>query len=136
MKSLLILAVFISALSCNSSTPKDILPQKKMQDVLWDMMQADEMAEYYSTTDSSFKMVAKHVDYYQKIFEIHKINKESFTASLKYYKDHPARLKPIFDSLQRFAQRLQNTDTLNKKPANPLSIDSSKRKLHVRIHPK
>jgi len=136
MKKLLVLGVFISALSCNSSMPKDILSAKKMQDILWDMMQADEMAEYYSTRDSSFTMVAKHVDYYQRIFEIHKISKERFTKSLKYYKDHPARLKPIFDSLQRFAQRSQNTDTLNKKTANPLSIDSSKRKLHVRIHPK
>src|SRR5215203_1562316 len=135
MRNSLILIVFIGSFSCNSSVSKDILPAKKMQAVLWDMMQADEMAEYYSASDSSFKAIANRIVYYQKIFAIHKISKESFTRSLDYYKDHPASLRPIIDSLQHFGQRLQNLDSLTKKSSNPTSTDSAKRKLHVRIHP-
>jgi len=105
-----------------------------MQTVLWDLMQADEMAEYYSTTDSSFKGIAKHTVYYQNIFAIHKVSRESFKNSLNYYKDHPASLKPILDSLQRFAQRLHTSDTNKKKTSNPIGSDTLKRKLHVRIH--
>lgn len=134
MRSLLILGLFIIIFSCKSSVPKDILPPKKMQTVLWDMMQADEMAEYYSTSDSGFKGIDKHTVYYQNIFAIHKVSKESFKKSLDYYKDHPASLKQILDSLQRFAQPLQKSDTNKKKASNPIGRDTLKRKLHVRIH--
>ena len=105
-----------------------------MQAVLWDMMQADEMAEYYSTSDSSFKGIDKHLIFYQNIFAIHKVTKASFKESLNYYRDHPIGLKTIFDSLQHFGQRLLNKDTLNKKRFHPMTADTSTRKLHVRIH--
>jgi len=135
MRNWLILVVFIGSFSCNLTVSKDVLPPKKMQAVLWDMMQADEMAEYYSSSDSSFKGIANRIVYYQKIFAIYKITRETFTRSLGYYKDHPASLRPILDSLQHFGQRLQKSDTLTKKPATSISTDSAKRKLHVRIHP-
>jgi len=133
MRNLLFLVLFVTILSCKSSVPKDILPPKKMQAVLWDMMQADEMMEYYSTNDSSFKGISKHTVYYQNIFAIHKVSRESFKNSLNYYKDHPASLKPILDSLQRFAQRSQSSDTNKKKVFKP-GHDTLKRKLHVPIH--
>jgi hypothetical protein len=107
-----------------------------MQAILWDVMQADEMADYYSSKDSTFKDLSRHVDFYQKIFAIHNITKLDFKKSLNYYQNHPARLKPIFDSLQRFAQNLQSIDSFKKKPDIPINKDSSKRKLHVSIRPK
>ena len=129
-RGILIFVVFI--FSCNSSVPKDILPPKKIQAVLWDVMQADEMAEYYSASDSGFKRLSKHVDYYQKIFAIHKINKEDFTRSLSYYENHPARLKPILDSLQSFGHRLERADSL-KKSKTPIVTDSILKKPHFPI---
>jgi len=127
--------VFILFLSCKSSVPKDVLPPKKMQAVLWDVMQADEMAEYYSQKDSSFKGLSKHADYYQKVFSIHKISKDDFARSMKYYQDHPAILKPILDSLQSFGQRSQQNDSLQKKQGVPLHKDTTKRKLHINARP-
>ncbi|MBO9681901.1 MAG: DUF4296 domain-containing protein, partial [Flavisolibacter sp.] len=97
---ILFFAVFI--FSCKSSVPGDILPPKKMQAVLWDVMQADAMAENYAASDSAFRGLSKHVDYYQKVFAIHKISKDEFTKSLVYYENHPSRLKPILDSMQSF----------------------------------
>ena len=105
--------------SCQSSVPKDVLPPKKMQAVLWDVMQADEMAEYYSVKDSSFRRLDKHADYYQQIFSLHKITKEDFTKSLSYYENHPAALKSILDSLQSIGERLQRADSA-KHPNHPV----------------
>jgi hypothetical protein len=132
MKTLAILILISSFISCKSSIPENIIPPKKMQAVLWDVMQADELAEYYTSSDSTFKGLARHVDYYQKVFAIHKITKNDFTSSLKYYQEHPASLKPILDSLQQFGQTLEAKDSLSKKPVAPLISDSAKRKLHLK----
>lgn len=103
-----------------------------MQAVLWDMMQADETIDYYSANDSSFRSKSSNIDYYQKIFSIHKITKEDFTRSLTYYENNPARLKPILDSLQSFGQRLQNADSL-KKSNTPTIVDTAKKKHMIPI---
>ena len=121
--------------SCKSSIPKDVLPPKKMQAVLWDVMQADELAEYYSGQDSSFTSLSKHIGYYQRIFAIHKIRKEDFAKSLDYYENHPAQLKPILDSLQTFGGRQSFTDS-SKTTLKPL-VDSARKKhpFPVKHHP-
>jgi hypothetical protein len=134
MKKLGILILLSCFVSCKSSIPKDVLPPKKMQAVLWDVLQADEVADYYASRDSTFKGLAKHVDYYQKVFAIHKITKDDFARSLKYYQDHPASLKIVLDSLQQFGQSLQAKDSLSKKPATPVINDSIKRKLQLKPH--
>lgn len=109
--------------SCESSVPDNVLPPGKMQMVLWDMMQADEMAGYYSMTDTSFLSLAKHADYYQKVFAVHKINKNDFVSSLNYYESNPSKLKIIVDSLQKFGQRLQQGDSArNQTPVIPDSL--------------
>jgi hypothetical protein len=135
MKSLRILVFTVCFFSCKSPVPNDVLPPKKMQAVLWDVMQADEMAEYYSSKDSTYHSLSKHADYYQKVFSIHKISKKDFTRSLDYYENHPASLKTILDSLQKFGERLQKRDTLNKNQYGQKSRDSSKKKLTDTLHP-
>ena len=121
-----ILIFILLFFSCRSSIPKDVLPPKKMQAVLWDIMQADELAEYYSGQDSGFKSLSKHVDYYQKVFAIHKIRKEDFAKSLVYYENHPVQLKPILDSLQSFGGRQKATDS-SRSAVKPF-IDSARKK--------
>ena len=114
MRRLRILVLVACVLSCKSSVPKDVLPPKKMQAVLWDVMQADEMADYYSAKDSTFHGLLKHAEYYQKIFSIHKITKEDFSKSLSYYQNHPAVFKTVLDSLKSFGERMQRADSLTK----------------------
>jgi hypothetical protein len=134
MKFFGILFFIVFLFSCKSSVPKDVLPPKKMQAVLWDVMQADEMAEYYSAKDSSFRGLGKHVDYYQKIFSIHKITKQDFTRSLSYYENHPAAFKTILDSLQSFGERTQKADTLKKPEKIAADTAIKKHFLHIK-HP-
>lgn len=134
MRNFRILIFIIFIFSCRSSVPHDVLSPKKMQAVLWDVMQADAMAEHYSSSDSTYKRLAKQADYYSKVFAIHKISKEVFTRSLSYYENHPAGLKSILDSLQSFAQRVNRADTL-KAPAGPAVADTNLRKKLFKIKP-
>jgi hypothetical protein len=90
---------------CNTKPPipKNVLPPEKMQSVLWDLLRADELANYYIPSDSSFKTLDKHDSLYQDIFSIHKISKEDFKRSMKYYQSRPDLLQTIMDSLQHTA---------------------------------
>ena len=135
MRSLRILLFAVLCFSCKSSIPKDVLPPKKMQAVLWDVMQADELAEYYSAQDSSFRSLFKHIDYYHKVFAVHKIRKENFTKSLAYYENHPSKLKPILDSIQSFGARQKAADSL-KTTVKPPVVDSAikKRPFPIKKH--
>lgn len=129
MKNLLILFFAVFIFSCKSSVPDDVLPPKKMQAVLWDVMQADAMAEYYAMNDSTFTGLSKHVDYYQKVFSIHKISKEDFIRSLTYYENNPARLKPILDSIQSYGQNLNKADTVERPRPSVVADSNFKKRL-------
>lgn len=123
MRTLGILIIVVIIFSCQSSVPKDVLPPKKMQAVLWDVMQADEMMEYYSVKDSTFHSLPKHAEYYQKVFSIHKITKEDFTKSLAYYESHPVVFKTVLDSLKSFGEKTQRADSLKK--SKTVVVDSA-----------
>lgn len=105
--------------SCGSSVPENVLPPDKMQAVLWDVMQADELAEYNTMKDSSFASLAKHAGYYQNVLSIHKISKKQFTLSLNYYERNPELLKKVLDSLQSFGERMQQNLENNKSMPSP-----------------
>jgi hypothetical protein len=112
-RALILLFFFVFFYSCSSDTvPDNVLAPKKMESVLWDVIMADEMADYYVQKDSSLKALDNHVDLYRKLFSIHKISKEQFSNSLKYYEKRPDLLKPIFDSLQKRSER----QTIRTKP--------------------
>ena len=101
--------VFILFLSCKSSVPKDVLPPKKMQAVLWDVMRADMMVNTLSARDTSLDKFAKNTELYQQIFRIHGITKEQFKRSINYYRTHPVLMQTTFDSL--YAQASRTVDT-------------------------
>jgi hypothetical protein len=105
MRSWLLIPLLLFGLSAckgKNSIPNGVLPQKKMQAVLWDMMRADQflMANVLSK-DSSLNKVTESLKYYQQIFAIHKTTREEFEKSFSFYKDHPALFKIIMDSLSR-----------------------------------
>ena len=81
--------------------PNEVFPVKKMQAVLWDVMRADEIANYYKAKDSTIDLLSKHIQLYDTIFSIHKVTKEDFKRSLQFYQSRPDLLKIILDSLQK-----------------------------------
>ena len=128
-----LIIVFLSA--CSSEIPEDVLPPDKMQQVMWDIMLADEMILQYKMTDSSFARAAKQSRYYQSIFRIHNTSEETFKKSTKFYMEHPALFKPILDSMNAAGERKQRSiDTTIDVPDSLIkkrSIDSI-RKIEVK----
>ncbi len=93
--------------ACKSGIPENILPPAKMQAVKWDMMQADEMVEYYKNLDSTYSTDKNRTAHYQQILQVHKITKEQFENSLHYYESNPELLKKVLDSMHKQGERLQ-----------------------------
>jgi hypothetical protein len=115
---LLILCAFIFLAGCGGKDkiPNGILPQKKMQAVMWDMMRADQfLSDYVLNKDSSLNRKTESIKIYQKIFLIHKINKEVFQRSFSFYQSHPALLKVIMDSLSKIPETI-TSDTVKPMP--------------------
>lgn len=94
------LLIFTAGCGKKDKIPGDVLPQKKMQAVLWDMMRVDQfLADYVLNKDSSKNKTTESLLYYKQVFAIHKISKEEFQHSFAYYKTHPVLLKTIMDSI-------------------------------------
>ena len=82
--------------------PSNVLPQKEMQTVLWDMMRVDQyLADYVLPHDSALDKKAETIKLYQQVFNIHKITEEEFQRSFSFYNSHPALLKVIMDSISK-----------------------------------
>ena len=127
MRKYLLAIVFISACSSNDRMPKDVLPQKKMQAVLWDMIAAGEFySSYIMHLDSLVNMDSARMNTYAKVLAIHKIDKASFDRSYAWYKDHPRVMAVILDSLSKTSAP---NDWQN---ITPLGADSLRRKLPQR----
>ena len=113
--SFFLLVIFFS--SCNTKkVPDDILPPEKMQEVLWDMIRADEFLVSYVIKDTSVNRKAESLKLYQKVFDVHDISKSAFEKSFKYYQLHPETLQPIMDSLNARKSDRENSETLPLEP--------------------
>ena len=141
---ILYISYFIAGCKSKEEIPRNILPQKKMQAVLWDMMRADQfLADYILNRDTSLKKKTESIKLYQEIFDINKITKENFQQSFAFYQSHPALLKIIMDSIavittpSLYGQKKQGpgTDSLNTpvKPVIPAdSVPVLKKPLKIR----
>ncbi|MBK6384791.1 MAG: DUF4296 domain-containing protein [Chitinophagaceae bacterium] len=95
---LLLFVVVIDA-GCKSKN-SEVLPPKKMQALLWDMMRADQfLADYVLNKDTSINRITESLKHYQRIFAIHNVSKEEFQYSFSYYRNHPVLFKAIMDSI-------------------------------------
>ena len=103
MRTILMSALLLVAVACNNEVkvPKEVLPQKKMEAVLWDMLRADEMVNLQYTKDTTINRKDSSFRLYQQIFAIHRTDAATFKKSFKYYQSRPELLKPVFDSLQK-----------------------------------
>ena len=101
MRVFLLLPFFLWACSGTPPVPKNVLPPEKMGAVLYDVIRADEMADFLQTNDSTYRIFSKRASLYDTIFRLHAVNKQAFQQSLNYYQGRPDILKSILDSLQK-----------------------------------
>ncbi len=76
--------------------PDDVLKQKEMTAILTDVHIAQSAIGNAITTDSSKYTMADYLEY---ILADHQTTKKEFTASLKFYSDHPEMLQAVYDSV-------------------------------------
>lgn len=105
---LLILIVSIFIVSCNNRDhiPGRILKPSKMQEVLWDIVRADQLLNVKATRgDSSANSPGERIKMYRQVFSIHNISKEKFQQSFSFYSTHPELMKVILDSLNGITRK-------------------------------
>ncbi|HET9277018.1 MAG TPA: DUF4296 domain-containing protein [Flavitalea sp.] len=110
MKAIVVVMVTIFLTGCTNTTkvPDDILPRKKMEVILWDMIQADRFNALFQLKDSASKNVElEKFKLYEQVFAIHKTSKDDFIKSYKYYLSRPDMAKVMFDSMTAKAERLK-----------------------------
>src|SRR5258705_6934013 len=99
---LLIICCSLIITGCKNKNriPADVIPQKKMQAILWDMMRADQfLSDFVLNKDPSLDKRTESIKLYSRVFAIHHISKEQYARSFSFYKTHPALFKAMMDSL-------------------------------------
>jgi hypothetical protein len=94
-------ASFLFACSDKDKLPKGVLPVSQMKEVMWDMIRAGELLDGVAFVKDSSNKAAVSQQWFNKIYELHKIKKEQFEKSYSFYKEHPRLMKEILDSLAK-----------------------------------
>ncbi len=108
--------------SCNTSS--SVIPQSKMQAIIWDLIKADAFSQQIATNDSLKKVPIENKKLTARIFEIHNITEQDFKKSYEHYSQQPDIIKNIFDSINAQQGRVTFADTLN---LNKFISDSTKK---------
>lgn len=83
-----------------SDKPSGVLPEEKMQAVLWDLAMAGEYINgyvYYKAPSANRAVLNNEL--LKEIYKVHDITKTQFDKSLDYYKQHPKTLMSMLDSI-------------------------------------
>jgi hypothetical protein len=102
--------------------PSNVLPPKKMQLILWDMLRADEYISNNVAKDSTLNTKDKSIELYEEVFRIHNITKNEFQKSLDYYQSRPDLLRVILDSISSQGRNIMEKqysskpDSIKKRP--------------------
>lgn len=99
--------MIVNLMGCSSKIqyPEGILKPSEMQSVLWDLIRADALTSELRRRDTTLKPVAKNIDLYTNIFNIHHISKDIFQSSYYFYQSKPDLLRSIVDSINVIQQR-------------------------------
>lgn len=95
--------MFLFFYSCSTTdpVPDNILPKEKMQVVLYDIFKADELANQLKNNDTIKPDLQWHTELYDQIFKLHKVSKEEFTTSFRFYQTRPDLMKPMLEALSK-----------------------------------
>jgi hypothetical protein len=99
-----LLAIFLlvaTGCSDKKSVPSGILPREKMENVLWDMIQADQYTADLAKDSSAHiaDLKTERLRLYDQVFRLHDVSRDKFRKSYQYYTDHPELSQELFDSL-------------------------------------
>lgn len=144
---LLILGMAASGCSNKQRIPSGILSREKMQDVMWDMIQADQYSSYLAKDSSHIDIKLERLRLYEQVFQLHGVSRDEFKKSYDYYMTHPELTQKLFDSLLSKGNRLRSEayshpsvhapgpDTAHKSPVRPPLQPIFKQLIPNGVHP-
>lgn len=122
MRRFLFFLLILAACSDSGKQPSDVLSQKKMQAVLWDMIAAGEYySSYLTRLDSVMDKDSARMETYAKVLGIHNIDKATFDRSYAWYKAHPEKMAVILDSLSKINPSA-NWQNISPSPIRPDTV--------------
>jgi len=130
-----LMLLLIAGCSDDNKPPYGIISRPEMENILWDLIQAEQYSAAYIARDSS-KVSLKDEDLklYQEVCDLHHISRDDFKKSYNWYIKHPDLVANIFDSLQVKGQRLRN-ESYSQPAYGPLKQAAPPPPPSVRILP-
>ncbi|PZP49230.1 MAG: hypothetical protein DI598_08370 [Pseudopedobacter saltans] len=130
IKRIIIVCGLISYLiGCKSDKiPSDVLTPSELKVVVWDLMAAGEVK--MSDTSSVVRLHLKDsaTAAFSYVLQLHKMSKETFLHSLKYYEAHPDKENELLDTLiayndrqvKLYEEKYKKSDSAKNKKATPI----------------
>jgi hypothetical protein len=129
MRTAVFLSLFLFFTACTNPerVPADVISKDSMQNILWDIFQADQFSTQYLVRDSAkLNVKTETMKLYEEVFRIHHISRAEFEKSYRFYLEHPNIASVMFDSLSAMAIRLR-TQAYSRPPVKyPTGKDSLK----------
>ncbi len=116
----LLFLIFVFFTSCTKSTyvPPGIIKPREMQNIFWDMIRGDILAQEIVNKDSTKNLKTESFAINEKIFFIHNINRAKFEKSIAFYEKNPGLIKIVFDSLNSVQTR-KNSREMERHKKGP-----------------
>ncbi len=125
MKNIFFFILLFVVISCRDKNrvPPEIIGQKEMQSILWDVIRAQILSLEMAHKDSTINEIAHTKALAKRIFEIHKITAADFEKSYNWYTNHPDLMRIIFDSMS--VRKQKENDLELERRAKPIKkLDS------------
>ena len=116
------IVLMLAGIGCSDkdSVPSGVLAREDMQNVLWDMIQADQYSTYLAKDSGRIDLKLENMRLYDQVFQLHHISREKFTRSYKFYMAHPELTQALMDSLLTMGNRLRS-ENYNRPVNRPVS---------------
>jgi|SRR6185437_2501471 len=117
--ALLMILGMATGCSDKDRIPSGVLSRQKMEDVLWDMIQADQYSSFLTKDSAHIDLKEERLRLYQQVFLLHGVSREQFRKSYDYYMARPDLTQMLFDSLQSKGNRLRS-EAYSRPSATPV----------------
>ncbi len=122
------LIVLLAACSNKNKLPNGILPQPKMQAIMWELLSTGEFLNgFVFPKDTAINQATESQHWYNKIFELHQTTKAQFEKSYAYYREHPTVMKVLLDSLSNRTYKPDTLKAVTIDTVKQVTADTSKK---------
>jgi hypothetical protein len=88
-----------------------------MKYITWDLIKADDWFGRLALKDSLAAQRKADVKMYEMVFKVHKVSRERYFESYRYYESRPIEFRALLDSVNALSDRYRNQklNTVNNR---------------------